>query len=143
MKPRHAETVSHGMIAGVIGYLAVVLFFTIANLAMGRSPFYTAALLGEAVFYGLRDPAEVVVWPGAVLAYNGLHLIVFLFLGMIAAWLAYLSERGPEFWYIGLTIFIFILFHIYGVGDAAGRDRHGHVPGLCPPPSQEGTARVP
>ncbi len=115
MKSTTVEIYSEGLIAGLIGYACTALFFIVTNVLEGRSPFHTAALLGGALFYGLRDPSQVVIWPGVVLAYNGLHLFVFLLLGMLAAWLAYLSERGPEFWYIGLILFIFVLFHVYGV----------------------------
>jgi hypothetical protein len=39
---------------------------------------------------------------------------MFLALGMIASWLAYLSDRGPQFWYIGTILFLFVVFHLYG-----------------------------
>jgi hypothetical protein len=114
MKPERGDTLWQGLIVGLIGYAAVALFFAIYNLAAGRSPFYTAALFGGALFYGLRDPAQVNVWPGAVLAYNGVHLLIFLALGTIASWLAYLAERGPQFWYIGAIVFAFVVFHMFG-----------------------------
>ncbi len=114
MKPERVEAYWQGLVAGLIGYAAVAAFFAIYNLASGRSPFYTAALFGGALFYGLRDAAQVAVWPGPVLAYNGVHLVVFLVLGMIASWLAYLADRGPQFWYIGAILFSFVVFHMYG-----------------------------
>ncbi|MDP3937024.1 MAG: hypothetical protein Q8R92_02680 [Deltaproteobacteria bacterium] len=114
MKTRTEQLITEGLISGAIGYAAVVLFFLILNLFAGRSPFFTAALLGQAFFYGLNDPADVVVWAGPVIAYNGLHLIIFLALGVLAAWLAALAERGPEFWYISILVFLFIIFHVYG-----------------------------
>jgi len=114
MKARTEQLITQGLISGACGYAAVVLFFFVLNLVAGRSPFFTAALLGEAFFYGLNDPAGVVVWAGPVIAYNGLHLLIFLGLGMLAAWLAALSERGPEFWYISILVFLFIIFHVYG-----------------------------
>jgi hypothetical protein len=108
------QTNLQGLAAGFIGYAAVALFFAIFNLAAGRSPFFTAAFLGDALFYGVRDPAAVVVWPGPVFAYNGVHLLMFLMLGMVASWLALLSERGPQFWYLGTIVFLFVVFHLYG-----------------------------
>ena len=115
MKPTTTEILTEGLIAGLIGYLCTAIFFMAASVLAGKSPFHIAALLGGVLFYGLHDPSQIVVWPGVVLAYNGVHLIIFLLLGLIAAWLAYMSERGPEFWYIGLILFILVLFHVYGI----------------------------
>lgn len=94
------------LLAGVIGYGLVVLFFVVVNLAQGRSPFYTAALLGSAVFGGLRDPAQLLIEPGMVLAFNGIHLVAFLLFGLFAAWLVYETELHPEFWYLGFVLFL-------------------------------------
>ncbi len=108
------QVFAQGLVAGLIGYLTVALVFAIANLFLGRSPFYTAALLGGALFYHARDLGDVAVVPATVLAYNGVHLLVFLALGMLAAWLAWLAERGPEFWYLSAVLFIFVMFHLLG-----------------------------
>lgn len=69
------------------------------DLVQARSPFYTAALPGSVLFYGLEDPADLVVWAGPVPAYNGIHMLTFLAVGPVAAWLASGAERGPQFWY--------------------------------------------
>lgn len=115
MKAERAEVLQHGLVAGVLGYAVVVLFYAAWNALQGRSPFFTAALLGEAAFYGLRRADDVVVWAGPVLAFNGLHLVVFLGVGMLAAWLATQSERGAQFWYIGLSLFIYGAIHVLGL----------------------------
>ena len=114
MRAERVQTNVQGLVAGFIGYAAIALFFAIVNLVAGRSPFFTAAFFGNALFYGVRDPAAITIWPGPVFAYNGVHLLMFLVLGMIASWLAYLSERGPQFWYIGAILFLFVVFHMYG-----------------------------
>ncbi len=103
-----------GLIAGLIGYAAVLVCLMVGSYMDGRSPFYAAALMGGALFYGVRDLAGVVVAPGPVFAYNGFHLIVFLLLGFTAAWLAHLAERGPHLWYVGVTFCIFVAFHMFG-----------------------------
>ncbi|NIQ57926.1 MAG: hypothetical protein GWN71_32480 [Gammaproteobacteria bacterium] len=114
MGPFGKRVLTEGLVAGLIGFVVVALFFVVLNLAQGRSPFYTAALLGATLFYGLEDPADLVVWAGPVLAYNGVHLLVFLVLGVVAAWLASEAERGPQFWYLALSLFILLVFHMYG-----------------------------
>jgi len=47
-----------GFIAGLIGAGAVALWFLIVDVIAGR-PFFTPAMLGSAVFWGVRDPAQV------------------------------------------------------------------------------------
>lgn len=114
MRQERVQTYFRGLIAGVIGYAAVALFFAIVNSIEGRSPFFTAAFLGGALFYGVNDPMRTVVWPGAVLAYNGVHLLMFIALGMIASWLADLADRGPQLWYVAAILYAFVIFHLYG-----------------------------
>ena len=115
MRAERAEIYWHGFVAGLVGYATIAIAVAVANLILGRSPFHTAALLGQALFYGLRDPSQLTIWPGPVLAYNGLHLLVLLGLGVFASWLAYLSERGPHFWYIGVIMMFFVMFHLFGL----------------------------
>lgn len=95
-----------GLVAGGIGYLAVVLFFAVWNLSQGRSPFYTAALLGEALFDGLREPGAVVLDTGLIIAFNGVHMVAFLGFGYFAAWLVHEVELHPEFWYLAFFLFL-------------------------------------
>ena len=114
MRTDRTETIWHGVMAGLTGYATVALIVGALDLMQGRSFFFTAALLGESLFYNLRDPAQVVVWPGAVFAYNGVHLVTFLAFGMLAAWLADFSERGPLFWYLGLVLYLVVFLHLFG-----------------------------
>jgi hypothetical protein len=114
MKPERSELLFQGWVAGLLGYATVALFFAVENLIVGRSPFYTAGLLGQAYFYGLRDLSQLAIAPGPVLAFNGLHLIVFLVLGMLVAALAFLSEQGHQLWYVSAVFFLFIALHMLG-----------------------------
>ena len=47
-----------GLILGLIGAAAVAAWFLLVDLIAGR-PFFTPAVLGSFVFFGLRDPAAV------------------------------------------------------------------------------------
>ena len=111
MKSTRSEIFQQGLVAGMLGYAAVVVFFALVNALGGHSIFYTAALLGSALFYGARDLSQVAVAPGPVLSYNGVHLLAFVALGVIAAWLTELSERGPQFWYVAALVLIGFAFH--------------------------------
>jgi hypothetical protein len=101
-----------GLIAGVIGYATVALFFIVASLLQGESPFFIAALLGSTLFPDLRTTAELSIEPGLVFAYNGVHLVVFLAAGLFMGWLASLSEKAPQAWYAMLVILVFVVGHV-------------------------------
>ena len=113
MRAQTRDTLIGGLWAGVIGYGAVVVIVTMLNVLAGRSPFYTAALFGSALFYHLRDPAALVVAPGPVLAFNMVHMVVFLGLGLLCAWLVSLGERFPTAQYLFLVLLLFVALHVY------------------------------
>lgn len=115
MQTDYRRIASEGLIAGIIGYAAIVLFFAALDLVGGRSPFYTAAVLGS-TFVG-TGPEAFRVEPRAVLAYNGLHIIVFVILGMISARIALGVERVPRAFfgafYLGVFGFILVTAMVY------------------------------
>jgi hypothetical protein len=113
MRTSTRDTLTGGLWAGLIGYGAVVVVIALLNVLAGRSPFYTAALFGSALFYHLRDPASLVVAPGPVLAYNMVHMLAFLGIGGLASWLVGLAERFPTAMYLVLVLLVFVAFHIY------------------------------
>ena len=99
-----------GFMAGLIGAGGVAVWFLIVDTINGR-PFYTPALLGSAVFWGLRDPALVQVTFPAVLGYSMTHAIAFWVVGTIAAALAALVDSVPS------TLFLVVVFFaIFEVG---------------------------
>jgi hypothetical protein len=102
-----------GLITGMIGYGATIVVTAAIDVAGGRSIFFTPALFGGTLFYDLADSAHPVLAPGPVLAYNMLHLVVFLALGFGAAWLTELAERHPTAQYLVLVFLVMIGFHVY------------------------------
>lgn len=110
MKPEHRRLLTNGLLAGTTGYVVIVAFFAFANVVQGRSPFFTAAVLGNAL---LGEPStSIAVAPVAV--YNGFHLVAFLLLGTVAAWLADLVERRPQWWYLLFFLALVVFFHLFG-----------------------------
>lgn len=107
------DILGSGIVAGVIGYAVVALVLAVLNIDAGRSPFYTAALLGSALFYHLTDPATLVVTAGPVFAYNALHLLVFLGLGLLMSWLVSLAEHYPVALYLILFPLLFVAAHMF------------------------------
>lgn len=110
-----ARFLLEGVAAGLIGYATVAILWAAFNLAQGRSVFYTAALLGADLFYGLETPSDLVVAPAPVIAYNGVHLLAFLAAGFFMRWLAGLAERIPEGWYLVVVVFLVVMPHVFGL----------------------------
>jgi hypothetical protein len=102
-----------GLFAGLIGYATVVVLYAVINLLSGHSPFYTPAMFGATLFYGLEDPSALVIAPGPVLAYNMVHVLAFLALGLLASWLVAQAEKYPVVRFVTLFVLVFIAAHIY------------------------------
>jgi hypothetical protein len=98
-----------GILVGLAGAAAVALWFFVYDLAAG-APFRTPALLGAALFEGLRDMAQLTIAPGIVLKYTAVHGLVFLVFGVAAASLFALAERDRH-----LLIGVFMLFCCFEV----------------------------
>jgi hypothetical protein len=106
MTEARQRMVRDGLFAGTIAWAVVAVFFAILNLAQGNPAFLTAALLGEALFAGVRDASGVAMDPGLIIAFNGLQLVALLAFGFFSAWLAYEAELHPEAWYLAVFAFL-------------------------------------
>jgi hypothetical protein len=106
-------------------------------------------------------PAELVYAPGPVLAFNGLHVVLFLGAGISMAWLAGLAERVPEGWFFVVVLFLIVMPHVFGLPHLvhgahpgtdltlvcrgrvlSGCDGDGRVPAGGPPPPSCGATGV-
>ena len=106
------DIVRSGIATGLVGFAVVAFVIAVLNIDAGRSPFYTAALFGSALFYHLTDPATLVITPGPVFAYNALHLTVFLGVGLLVSWLVSVAERYPAVLYLVLFALLFVAAHM-------------------------------
>jgi hypothetical protein len=113
MRDSTERVLTEGLFTGLIGYGTAIVVIAAVDLMAGRSPFYTPALFGATLFYRLDDPYALIVSPGPVLAYNMVHLVAFLGLGLAAAWSARLAERYPSAQYLVLVLLLFVAFHVY------------------------------
>jgi hypothetical protein len=102
-----------GLFAGLLGYATVVVLFLVFNLLAGRSAFYTPAMFGAVLFYGLEDPTALEVSPGPVLAYNMVHVVGYLVLGMFGSWLIAKAEKYPVARFAALFVAVFVAGHLY------------------------------
>lgn len=98
-----------GTIAGLVGASAVAIWFLVYDLAAGQ-PLRTPALLGAAVFEGLRDPGALVISVPLILKYTLLHGAAFILFGWLIAALLALADHEPR-----LLIALFMLFCCFEV----------------------------
>ena len=121
MRAERGRVLQEGLYLGLIGYATVAIVVAIIDVAMGRPFFYTPALLGGALF-GSGGP--VAVTPEIVFPFNGVHLLVFLGIGFLVAFLVHEVELHPIIWYFVffalLGVFFVGLFVIDALGQAAG-----------------------
>jgi len=96
--------VREGLSAGMLGAAAVALWFLLYDAAAG-APLRTPALLGAALFHGLRDPSALVIaWP-LVLEYTLVHGAAFIAFGWMAAGLLALADREPRLLFAFIMLF--------------------------------------
>jgi hypothetical protein len=105
-----------GIVAGLFGAVAVAVWFLIYDLAAGM-PLRTPALLGAAVFHGLRDPNAVVVTLPLVLEYTILHGAAFIGFGCAAAAVLALADREPRLLF-GFVM-LFCCFEVFALAMIA------------------------
>jgi hypothetical protein len=98
-----------GALAGLAGAAAVAAWFLLYDLAAGV-PFRTPALLGAALFHGLRDAGALVITVPGVLQYTVVHVLAFVAFGWLAAGLLALADREPR-----LLFGFFMLFCCFEV----------------------------
>lgn len=109
MKADRARVLTEGLVAGLLGYVAVAVLFAALNVLAGRPVLHTAALLGGMLTGADVDPISPAIETGPVLAYNAVHLLVFLAVGLLGSLLVFAAERHTELWELFLLIFVAIL----------------------------------
>ena len=90
-----AGVLREGVVAGLIGAAVVALWFLLFDALQWR-PFYTPALLGAAIFEGLRDPHLLEISLRVILGYTVLHGAAFIAFGLLSAILIVAAEREPS-----------------------------------------------
>src|SRR5262245_2182742 len=89
---RRGHVVREGITIGLLGALAVMFAFFIADLAAG-APLRTPGLLGAALFHGARDVGDAPITMSIVLGYTAFHLLGFIAFGLGVSGLFALAER--------------------------------------------------
>lgn len=95
------RTFSDGLFAGVIGFVVMAASMAVLDLFAGRALGHTPSLLGQAVIGGFGTPTPGQVAAGPLLAYNGLSVLVFVAIGVLASVIVAQMELHPVLWYGG------------------------------------------
>jgi len=96
-----------GVIAGLIG-AAIVAIWCLSMDTVTRLPRYTPTVLGEGLLFkehGLAPNSGELVSLRLTLVYSGVHGLVFMLLGLIAACLLLLSKRKLHFGIVLIALF--------------------------------------
>ena len=105
-----------GFIAGIIGAAIIAIWFFFLD-AVTRLPLYTPTVLGTALYLGpeVLPPTDgMQVSLKLTLMYTGVHGLVFIVLGEIAAYLLLLTAKKPNLRFGILLLFVILEFGFVG-----------------------------
>ena len=109
----HALFVKDGVLAGGIGAGIVALWFLVLDFGRGQ-PFYTPSLLGNVLLLGRSvEEATSINWT-MVVAYTGLHGVLFLITGTVVSWMFHQFEHNPQFGFMLLLLFFVFESVLFG-----------------------------
>ena len=110
-----------GMVAGILGAIAVAVWFLITDLAQGR-PLSTPSVLGQVILYGSTTPTVSPAQTGPLVAYTLLHVGLFVLFGIAATQLVHmaLSSALARFALMLLAVVFEVFFFtvVYALSEA-------------------------
>lgn len=116
-----------GLFTGMIGAIAVALWFLVLDVAAGR-PLYTPALLGDVLLHGSQSAArDVVIAPLQIAAYTAFHFVAFVAVGIVLAYLMSLFDRFPIMFFVLLVLFLSLQVGFFFLDLALGAQLLGRL----------------
>lgn len=106
----HHSVLKEGIVAGMLGALAVAIWFLAVDLFQGR-PFFTPSVLGQILLLGRALPATETIDASAVILYTGFHFVAFVLFGMLVTKLVHLAVNNPVIRF-GLVM-VFVVFEVF------------------------------
>ena len=106
------NVVREGISAGLIGALAIAVWFAIIDVARGKifaTPITLGTSLGS-IFFGGVPPSAA----GAFIGYTIFHFAIFAIVGIVLSWVFNASERTPSA-FIGFAG-LFVAFEVGWIG---------------------------
>ncbi|MGQ0563405.1 MAG: hypothetical protein ACT443_16230 [Gemmatimonadota bacterium] len=110
---RDHRTIREGLMAGLLGAVAVMAWFLVIDTINGR-PLFTPGALGSALFFGARGVAQVQVSMETVVGYTGLHLVAFMLVGLLASALVEGARREPHV--LLALVLLFVTLEVMFIG---------------------------
>lgn len=116
-----ARILKEGVIGGLAAYASAVVVLALLHALQGESIFHSAAAMGTVLVYGEQAFQQFAVTAGPVLAYNGVHLVGSIIVGLVASFLVFETESHHAFWYFTFTVVIaavvysVTIFGVFGV----------------------------
>jgi hypothetical protein len=116
-----------GLFTGMIGALAVALWFLVLDVAGGRA-LYTPALLGNVLLHGSQNAlGEIRLDPVPIAAYTAFHFVAFIMLGTVFAYLMTLFDRFPIMFFVLLVLFLCLQVGFFVMDIALGAQLLGKL----------------
>ena len=106
----HHSVLKEGIVAGMLGALAVAIWFLAVDLFQGK-PFFTPSVLGQILLLGRALPATETIAASAVVLYTGFHFVAFVLFGMLVTKLVHLAVNNPVIRF-GLVM-VFVVFEVF------------------------------
>lgn len=94
MPHEHHSNIREGLVAGLIGGLLVVIWYTVVDLGRGEM-FYTPNVLGQVFAQADTIPSVMRITTAAVVQYSLLHFGWFILFGIALTALTHLATRNP------------------------------------------------
>ena len=123
---RASEILLDGLFTGMIGAIAVALWFLVLDSVAGR-PLFTPALLGTLLLHGGEAARQVTIAPLEIAAYTAFHFVVFILVGIGFSWLMSLFERFPIMFFVILVAFVALQFAFFGLNVFLGAQLLGEL----------------
>lgn len=120
---RRIRVVAEGLVAGLLGGVAVIGVFLIHDAVRGDA-LLTPSVLNALLFEGADAARQVEGELAPALVYGAVHLLAWLAAGLLAAVLIHLVERHPAVWQLGFVAVAGAYAAVLWVEGALG------VPGL-------------
>ena len=116
-----------GLFTGMIGALAVAVWFLVLDVVAGH-PLYTPALLGDVLLHGSQSASrEVVIAPLQVAAFTAVHFLVFTVVGIVLSYLMTLFEQFPIMFFVLLVLFLCLQVGFFFMDLAVGAQLLGRL----------------
>jgi len=110
MVRHHHSLGKEGAVAGMLGGLAVAVWFLLLDTVNGR-PLHTPNVLGQVILFGSTSPVTDRILLGGVMGYTLLHIAVFIAVGLGVTELVHLAVTSPVFRF-GILM-VFVVFQVF------------------------------